>query len=84
MRIMRPREGEEERKGEGVGAWVAMCVCKQFGAQFKLPVLRIVWIADSKQLSAISTLLRERNKFSKLDCRTLKRRLDISKLVYSV
>lgn len=54
------------------GGVMCVCVCEQFGAQFKLPELRIVWIADSKQLSAISTLFREQTNFLKLDCRTKK------------
>lgn len=65
------KESREENRGE---LCVCVCVCEQFGAQFKLPVLRIVWIADSKQLSAISTLLREQTNFSKLDCRTKKKK----------
>lgn len=65
---------KESRERMGGERWGAMCVCEQFGAQFKLPVLRIVWIADSKQLSAISTLLREQTNFSKLDCRTKKKK----------
>lgn len=66
---------KESREGGGGGKeGGAMCVCEQFGAQFKLPVLWIVWIADSKQLSAISTLLREQTNFSKLDCRTKKKK----------
>lgn len=73
------KESRKENRGE-----LCVCVCEQFGAQFKLPVLRIVWIADSKQLSAISTLLREQTNFSKLDCRTKKEGLDIGKLVYRV
>lgn len=64
------KESREEN-GRGVDF---VCVCEQFGAQFKLPVLRIVWIADSKQLSAISTLLGEQTNFSKLDCRTKKKK----------
>lgn len=56
------KASREENRGE---LCECVCVCEQFGAQFKLPVLRIVWIADSKQLSAISTLLREQTNFFK-------------------